>query len=104
MEEQPFVTVSEAFLKGMERKVERLKTLMEMSAILSSTLDPDDLISFAMEKAKSDLDAEACSMLFYNKETNRLEFKDEVMITAPSRSSQRHRRLRNKAVRRRSLF
>jgi len=78
MEEQPLVTVSEAFLKGMERKVERLKTLMEMSAILSSTLDPDDLISLAMEKAKSDLDAEACSILFYNKEMNRLEHKGAV--------------------------
>jgi sigma-B regulation protein RsbU (phosphoserine phosphatase) len=78
MEEQPLVTVSEAFLKGMERKVERLKTLMEMSAILSSTLDPDDLISLAMEKAKSDLDAEACSMLFYNKGMNRLEYKGAI--------------------------
>jgi sigma-B regulation protein RsbU (phosphoserine phosphatase) len=78
MEEQPLVTVSEAFLKGMERKVERLKTLMEMSAILSSTLDLDDLISLVMEKAKSDLDAEACSILFYHKETNRLEFKGAI--------------------------
>jgi hypothetical protein len=31
MEEQPLVTVPETFLKGMEIKVERLKTLMEMS-------------------------------------------------------------------------
>ncbi len=72
------MTVSEAFLKGMERKVERLKTVMEMSAILSSTLDLDDLISLVMEKAKSDLDAEACSILFYHKETNRLEFKGAI--------------------------
>ncbi len=78
MEDKPLVTISEAFLKGMERKVERLKTLMEMSAILSSTLDLDDLISLVMEKAKSDLDAEACSILFYNKETNRLEFKGAI--------------------------
>ncbi len=78
MEDKPFVNVSEAFLKGMERKVERLKTLMEMSAILSSTLDLDDLISLVMEKAKSDLDAEACSIMFYDKETNRLEFKGAV--------------------------
>ncbi len=78
MDEQPLVTVSEAFLNGMERKVERLKTLMEMSAILSSTLDHDDLISLVMEKAKSDLDAEACSILFYDKETNSLEFKGAI--------------------------
>jgi sigma-B regulation protein RsbU (phosphoserine phosphatase) len=75
MKKQTLVTVSESVLNGMERKVERLKTLMEMSAILSSTLDHDELISLVMEKAKSDLDAEACSLLFYDKETNRLEFK-----------------------------
>ncbi len=78
MEEQPLITVSEAFLNGMERKVESLKALMEMSAILSSTLDHDDLISLVMEKAKSDLDAEACSILFYDKETNRLEFEGAI--------------------------
>jgi hypothetical protein len=48
MEDEPLVTVSEAFLKGMERKVEGLKKLMEMSAIFSSTFDPDDLISLIM--------------------------------------------------------
>jgi len=75
MKDAPQTNVSEALLKGMERKVERLKTLMEMSAILSSTLDIDDLVSLVMEKVKSQLDAEACSILFYNKETDRLEYK-----------------------------
>jgi sigma-B regulation protein RsbU (phosphoserine phosphatase) len=55
--------------------VEYLKRLVEMSSILSSTLELDDLIPLVMERAKSHMNAEACSVLFYNKETNRLEFK-----------------------------
>ena len=78
MEDNSLVTVSEAFLKGVERKAERLNTLMEMSAILSSTLDLDELISVVMEKAKSELNAEACSILFYDKEKERLEFKGAI--------------------------
>jgi sigma-B regulation protein RsbU (phosphoserine phosphatase) len=78
MEEQPLIAVSEARLKGLETKVERLKVLMEMSAILSSTLELDDLVSLVMEKAKSDLDAEACSILFYNKENRRLQFRGAI--------------------------
>jgi sigma-B regulation protein RsbU (phosphoserine phosphatase) len=78
MEEQRLVTVPEDLLKGLERKVEDLRTLMEMSAIFSSTYDLDDLISLVMEKAKIHMDAEACSLLFYDKETNRLEFKGAI--------------------------
>lgn len=78
MKDNSLVTVSEAFLKGVERKAERLNMLMEMSAILSSTLDLDALISLFMEKAKSELDAEACSILFYDKEKERLEFKGAI--------------------------
>jgi len=70
--------ISDAVLKDMERKVERLKRLIEWSSILSSTLELDDLIALVMERAKSHLKAEACSILFYNKETNRLEFKGGI--------------------------
>ncbi len=70
--------ISDVLLKDMERKVERLKRLMEMSSILSSTLELDDLISLVLERAKSHLKAEACSILLYNKETNRLEFKGPI--------------------------
>ena len=78
MADIPRANGSEAVLKGMEGKVHRLKALMEMSALLSSTLDIDDLIYLVMEKVKSHLDAEACSLLFYNKETKRLEFKGAI--------------------------
>jgi sigma-B regulation protein RsbU (phosphoserine phosphatase) len=70
--------ISETLLKDMEKKVEHLKRLMEMSAILSSTFELDDLISLVTERAKGHLKAEACSILFYNKETNRLEFKGAI--------------------------
>ncbi|MGD0283320.1 MAG: GAF domain-containing SpoIIE family protein phosphatase [Dissulfurispiraceae bacterium] len=78
MEEQRLITIPETVLNGMERKVEDLKTLMEMSAIFSSTFNRDDLISLVMEKAKILMDAEACSLLFYDKETNSLEFKGAI--------------------------
>ncbi len=70
--------ISETLQKDMEKKVEYLKRLMEMSALLSSTLELDDLISLVTERAKSHLKAEGCSILFYNKETNRLEFKGAI--------------------------
>ncbi|MBI5641055.1 MAG: SpoIIE family protein phosphatase [Nitrospirae bacterium] len=75
MADEHTVTVSEAFLRGMEKKVEDLKTLTEMSAIISSTLDLDELMSLVMERAKEIMAADACSILFYNRETDKLEFE-----------------------------
>jgi len=75
MAEKSRITVSEDFLKSMERKVEDLKTLMEVSAIISSTLDFNELMTLVMEKAKDVMAAEACSILLYNKETDKLEFE-----------------------------
>ncbi|MBF0558155.1 MAG: SpoIIE family protein phosphatase [Nitrospirae bacterium] len=75
MADEPLITVSEGYLRGIEKKVEGLKALFEMSAIISSTLDLNDLMQLVMEKAKNELQAEACSILFYNRETNKLEFE-----------------------------
>jgi len=74
MVDEPNVTINQAYLKTMEKKVEDLKTLIEVSAIISSTLDFSDLMRLVMEKAKGVMDAEACSILLYNKENNKLEF------------------------------
>ena len=74
MVNEPNITISQAYLRTIERKVEDLKTLMEVSAIISSTLDFYDLMRLVMEKAKGVMDAEACSILLYNKENNKLEF------------------------------
>ena len=74
MVNEPNITISQAYLKTIEKKVEDLKTLIEVSAIISSTLDFCDLMRLVMEKAKGVMDAEACSILLYNKENNKLEF------------------------------
>jgi hypothetical protein len=76
MEKQRLVTIPEVFLKGLERKVEDLKTLMEMSAIFSSTLDRDYLISLVMEKAKMHMDAEACRSCFMTKRRTGLSLRE----------------------------
>ncbi|GBE06892.1 MAG TPA: GAF domain-containing protein [Nitrospirae bacterium] len=75
MPKGPEVTVSRDYLRTLEKKVEDLKTLIEVSTIISSTLDFNELMKLVMEKAKKIMDAEACSILFYNKDTNRLEFE-----------------------------
>lgn len=75
MSEKNKVTVSEDYLKNIEKKVEDLKTLIEISTIISSTLDFNNLMNLVMEKAKAVMDAEACSILLYNKNTNKLEFE-----------------------------
>jgi len=86
MPDKPTVTVSEAFLRGLEKKVEDLKTLMEVSSIISSTLDFSELITLVMEKAKNVMDAEACSILLYNRKTDKLEF--EVAICKEGTTSE----------------
>lgn len=74
MVDESSVTVSRDYLSDLEKKVHDLKTLIEVSSIISSTLDFDDLISLVMEKAKNVMDAEACSILLYDKTKNKLEF------------------------------
>jgi sigma-B regulation protein RsbU (phosphoserine phosphatase) len=72
---KPTVEIPGEVLKSMEKKVADLKTLMELSSVISSTLDFSELISMVMEKAKAVMEAEACSILIYNKDTNKLEFE-----------------------------
>jgi sigma-B regulation protein RsbU (phosphoserine phosphatase) len=74
MVDEPTIPVNQAYLKTIEKKVEDLKTLIEVSAIISSTLDLNELMTLVMEKAKSLMKAEGCSILLHNKETNKLEF------------------------------
>jgi sigma-B regulation protein RsbU (phosphoserine phosphatase) len=74
MVNEPTITVNQAYLTTIEKKVEDLRTLIEVSAIISSTLDFNELMILVMEKAKSLMKAEGCSILLYNKETNKLEF------------------------------
>jgi len=79
------VSVSEQYLKKLEKKVEDLKILSEVSALISSTLDLGELMTLVMEKAKSLMYAEACSILLYNSDTKKLEF--EVALCEESDAS-----------------
>ena len=74
MTDGPTVTVPSDYLSNLEKKVRDLNSLMEVSSIISSTLDLSDLITLVMEKSKSVILAEACSILLYNREINKLEF------------------------------
>ncbi len=75
MADEQKITVPEQYLRSLESKVENLKVLIDVSSLISSTLDLNDLMPLVMEKAKNVMDAEACSILFYNRETNKLEFE-----------------------------
>ena len=74
MIDEPTVTVNRAYLKAIEKRVEDLRALIEVSAIISSTLDFCDLMTLVMEKTKGVMGAEACSILLYDKENNNLAF------------------------------
>lgn len=74
------------YIRTLERKVEALRILTEVSSIISSTLDISELMSLVMEKAKEILSADACSILIYNRKTNKLEF--EVAICGEEATSE----------------
>ena len=61
-------------LTELEKKIDELKMLMDVSAIISSTLDLSELTALVMEKAKYVMRADACSILLFNRKTGRLEF------------------------------
>jgi len=75
MDENTEITVDKQYLSYLEKKVEDLRILTEVSATISSTLDLQELMTMVMEKAKSVMDAEACSILLYNSATDKLEFE-----------------------------
>ena len=78
MADDAMVTIPAGSLRALERKVESFKTLVEISTIISSTLDLEELMSLVMEKAKGVMGAEACSILFYNRDMQKLEFEVAV--------------------------
>jgi sigma-B regulation protein RsbU (phosphoserine phosphatase) len=83
--ERKQVQVEEEYLRGIERKMQDLSMLIEVSALISSTLDFNELMTIVMEKAKGVMDAEACSILMYNREKDALEF--EVAISTDEQTS-----------------
>jgi sigma-B regulation protein RsbU (phosphoserine phosphatase) len=75
MPKKATVPVPKDYLAGLEKKVEDLRTLIDVSAIISSTFDFSELLTLVMEKTKKVMSAEACSILLYNSETKKLEFE-----------------------------
>ena len=75
MAHEPEVSISREHLRNIEQKVQELKLLIDVSTIISSTLELDELMPLVMEKAKNVMKAEACSILFYNREKDKLEFE-----------------------------
>lgn len=80
MNTEELVTIPRNELITLQREVSTLETMTELSALLSSSLDLQELMPLVIDRAKLDMDAEACSILLYNRETNKLEF--EVAICA----------------------
>lgn len=61
-------------LEDLERKAKTMGTCTEVAALITSTLDFNEVMSLIMEKTKEVMNAEACSILLYNKNTDKLEF------------------------------
>ena len=61
-----------------ERKVEQLNLLINMSALINSTLDVQEIIKYAIEGSTRLLDAEAGSLLFLEEEVGELFFAEAV--------------------------
>ncbi len=59
----------------LQEKIRRLHALIEVSAILNSSLDLDEVLRLVLEKAQAVTNAEASAILLYNPEINKLEFE-----------------------------
>ncbi len=57
----------------MKQRIIDLTSLIDVSAIISTTLDLDELINLVMQKAMSVMNAEASSIMLLNEHSNRLE-------------------------------
>jgi signal transduction protein with GAF and PtsI domain len=57
------------------KKLEQLKTLIELSSLINSTLDTMEIRKYAIEAAMKLLNAEAASLLLVDQETGDLFFQ-----------------------------
>ncbi len=73
-------------LSELEKKIDDLQMLMDVAAIISSTLDLSELTALVMEKAKQVMRADACSILLFNRKTERLEF--DLALSANARDGE----------------
>ena len=59
----------------MKAKIENLSSLIEVSSVISSTLDLMSLLTIIMEISKSVMKAEASSLMLVDEQTNELVYK-----------------------------
>ncbi len=69
-----YILDNEELYKEMQKKMDRIEALTEISLILGSTLDLNKLLNIIMEEAKKLLDAEASSIFQIDEEKNELFF------------------------------
>lgn len=62
-------------IESLRKKIDDLTSLIEVSAIISSTLDLEELMNLVMEKAQTVMNAEASSVMLLNEQTGMLECK-----------------------------
>ena len=62
-----------AQVKALEARVADLSSLIQVTNIISSTLDIDELLGLVMEKAQEVMRAEASSIFLVNEEADALE-------------------------------
>lgn len=67
-----------AAIAYLERRLQHLESLMEVSALVGSSLDLNEVLSLVMQKAQVVMDAEASSILLFNQQTGKLEFEVAV--------------------------
>ncbi len=61
-------------LSRLTDRVERLSSLIEVGAIISSSLDLNEVLQLVMAKAQAVMESETCSILLLNEDTDELEF------------------------------
>ncbi|MCI0494819.1 SpoIIE family protein phosphatase [candidate division KSB1 bacterium] len=60
-------------IESLKKRIVDLTSLIEVSSIISSTLDLEELMNLVMEKAQTVMNAEASSVMLLNEETGMLE-------------------------------
>lgn len=60
-------------INHLKKRISELTSLIEVSAIISSTLELDELIYLVLQKAQTVMNAEASSIMLLNEDTNLLE-------------------------------
>ncbi|MFC1743904.1 GAF domain-containing SpoIIE family protein phosphatase [Candidatus Riflebacteria bacterium] len=75
MPEQPQKNTLQTEIEKLNQKVESLHSLLDISAIINSELDLNQLLEISMHLAKKVMQAEAASLMLFNEDKSELHFK-----------------------------